>query len=159
MLEDVVVQLGDCLKARAWMMATAESCTGGLVGHTLTNVAGSSQWYLGGIISYANALKTQLLGVDTDILERHGAVSEPCVRAMAQGVCRVTGADVGVALSGIAGPSGGTSDKPVGTVWIGWHVAGQTKAVCEHFAGTRDDVKHQSARAAIFLLMEAMTTR
>jgi nicotinamide-nucleotide amidase len=131
------------------MMTTAESCTGGLVGHELTNVAGSSDWYLGGIVSYSNALKIRLLDVDAHIFDRHGAVSEPCVLAMVRGGCRKTGADVGVALSGIAGPSGGTPEKPVGTVWIGWCLPGRIWAECCHFSGSRSEIKKQSARTAV----------
>ncbi|WP_462324287.1 CinA family protein [Desulfoplanes sp.] len=157
-MEWLVGELGDLLRAKGRTMATAESCTGGLVGHELTNVSGSSDWYLGGVVSYSNALKMGLLGVDGEILQTSGAVSAPCVRAMVEGVCRVTGADVGVALSGIAGPSGGTPDKPVGTVWIGWYVHGRTWAACEHFSGTRSQIKQQSAKAAIAGLVREMTT-
>jgi nicotinamide-nucleotide amidase len=148
-IESLVQTLGTLLREKGWMMATAESCTGGLVGHELTNVAGSSDWYMGGIVSYSNALKTRLLGVDAEILDRHGAVSEPCVLAMVKGGCRITGADVGVALSGIAGPSGGSPDKPVGTVWIAWCLPGKAWAECMHFSGTRSAIKEQSARTAV----------
>ncbi|GAU09399.1 CinA family protein [Desulfoplanes formicivorans] len=155
-MQSLVAELGERLEARKWMMATAESCTGGLVGHELTNVAGSSHWYLGGIISYSNDLKMRLLGVDGRILQTHGAVSQPCVLDMVRGVCRVTGADVGVALSGIAGPSGGSPDKPVGTVWIGWSVQGRAWAVCGHFSGTRREIKCQSAWTALAGLVRAI---
>lgn len=155
-VQSLVVELGKRLVNRKWKMATAESCTGGLVGHELTNVAGSSGWYQGGIIAYSNDLKMRLLGVQEEILKHHGAVSEPCVLAMVRGVCRVTGADVGVALSGIAGPSGGTPDKPVGTVWIGWFVQGRSWAVCKHFSGTRGEIKQQSAWTALAGLVGEM---
>jgi nicotinamide-nucleotide amidase len=148
-MQSLVVKLGSLLRKKGWMMTTAESCTGGLVGHELTNVAGSSDWYLGGIVSYSNALKIRLLDVDAHIFDRHGAVSEPCVLAMVRGGCRKTGADVGVALSGIAGPSGGTPEKPVGTVWIGWCLPHRTWAACRHFSGSRSAIKEQSARTAI----------
>ena len=141
-IETLVGELGDLLRAKGWM---------------LTNVAGSSDWYAGGVVSYSNALKMGLLGVDGEILKTSGAVSEPCVRAMVEGVCRVTGAEVGVALSGIAGPSGGTPDKPVGTVWIARHIHGRTWASCEHFSGTRSQIKQQSARAAITALVQEMS--
>jgi nicotinamide-nucleotide amidase len=156
-IESLVHILGALLREKGWMMTTAESCTGGLVGHELTNVAGSSDWYLGGIVSYSNTLKTRLLGVDQYILDRQGAVSEPCVLAMVRGGCRITGADVGVALSGIAGPSGGSPDKPVGTVWIAWCLPGRIRAECCHFSGSRSEIKKQSARTAVAELVREMS--
>ena len=100
--EALILGLAEVLKARGWMCATAESCTGGLIGASLTSVSGSSEWYAGGVISYANSVKTGLLGVREEDLEAQGAVSEPVVRSMAQGACRATGADMSCAVSGVA---------------------------------------------------------
>ena len=112
--------LGDMLRERNLTVATAESATGGLIGHRLTKISGSSDYFLGGIIAYANAVKESVLGVDPSALMEHGAVSEPVARQMAQGARRAVGADIGIATTGIAGPTGGSDEKPVGTVWIGY---------------------------------------
>lgn len=111
--------IGRLLVERGATLAVAESCTGGLISHWITNVAGSSRYFLSGAVSYANEAKTSLLGVSPETLFRHGAVSEPVVREMAEGALRMSGADYGLATSGIAGPDGGTTEKPVGLVWIG----------------------------------------
>ena len=111
-------RIGVLLRQRGVTLATAESCSGGLLGHRLTNVPGSSDYYLGGVIAYANAAKVALLGVDRGALERAGAVSEVVARQMAAGIRRLLGSDLGVAITGIAGPSGGTPEKPVGLVYI-----------------------------------------
>lgn len=145
----LIKELAQALKERGLVCATAESCTGGLIGAALTSVSGSSEWYVGGVISYANSVKTGLLGVDEAALEAHGAVSEPVVRGMALGACRVTGADVACAVSGVAGPGGGTPEKPVGTVWIGWSKHGETRATKFHFSGDRDAVRAQTVTEAI----------
>ena len=113
-------RLGLLLKNRGLSCATAESCTGGLIGATLTDIPGSSEWYRGGVISYANEAKTRLLGVSGAMLATRGAVSEEVALAMAQGACGVLCADVALASTGIAGPGGGSTAKPVGTVWLGW---------------------------------------
>lgn len=126
------------------------------MGHELTNVPGSSSWYLGGIISYANDIKEKVLGVNRNILETQGAVSRACVQAMVQGVCQITGARVGVALSGIAGPGGGSMDKPVGTVWVGWQIDDHAWTECLHCSGTRQEIKKQSAAKAIRGLVERL---
>jgi nicotinamide-nucleotide amidase len=145
----LINELAQALKEGGLVCATAESCTGGLIGAALTSVSGSSEWYVGGVISYANSVKTGLLGVDEAALEAQGAVSEPVVRGMALGACRVTGADVACAVSGVAGPGGGTPEKPVGTVWIGWSKHGETRAQKFHFSGDRDAVRAQTVREAI----------
>ena len=145
----LIHELADALKARGLVCATAESCTGGLIGAALTSVSGSSEWYVGGVISYANSVKAGLLGVREADLEAHGAVSEPVVRSMAMGACRVTGADVACAVSGVAGPGGGTPEKPVGTVWIGWSKHGETRAEKFRFNGDRDSVRAQTVAEAI----------
>ena len=145
----LINELAQTLKERGLVCATAESCTGGLIGAALTSVSGSSEWYVGGVISYANSVKTGLLGVSEADLEAQGAVSEPVVRGMALGACSVTGADVACAVSGVAGPGGGTPEKPVGTVWIGWSKHGETRAEKFHFNGDRDAVRGQTVTEAI----------
>ena len=151
---NLVHELAKMLKARGLLCATAESCTGGLIGAALTSVSGSSEWYVGGVISYANSVKTVLLGVSQEDLEEYGAVSEAVVRSMALGACRATGADLSCAVSGVAGPGGGTPDKPVGTVWIGWSLHGETRARKFHFSGDRDAVRAQTAREAVRGMLE-----
>ncbi|QGY39959.1 nicotinamide-nucleotide amidohydrolase family protein [Pseudodesulfovibrio cashew] len=149
LISRAIAELGECLRAHGNMLATAESCTGGLLSSTLTDVPGSSEWFAGGIVAYAYEVKTKLLGVPKEMLEEHGAVSEPVVRAMAETVLKTVGADVSVAISGIAGPGGGTPDKPVGTVWMAWAWAGGVRAKCYTFSGDRASVKGQSVMAAV----------
>ena len=152
---DVLVkELAEALLARHLTCATAESCTGGLVGAMLTAVPGSSDWYLGGVISYANEVKKGLLGVRGEDLEREGAVSEPVVRSMALGACAATGAQAAMSTSGVAGPGGGSDEKPVGTVWIGWALNGEIRAARFRFEGDRDAVRVQAARQAVRGLLE-----
>jgi nicotinamide-nucleotide amidase len=146
--------LGAYLREQGVRMATAESCTGGLTASTLTDVAGSSEWFEGGLVAYDNRVKTGLLGVPLDILVRRGAVSRECVEAMAQGVCDLLHVPVGVAISGIAGPGGGSPEKPVGTVWIGWKRFDRVWSRGFLFQGERSAVKLQSVRAAIAGLLE-----
>ena len=147
--EALVLELAEALTARGLHCATAESCTGGLIGAMLTAVSGSSAWYEGGVISYSNSVKMGLLGVREQDLAAVGAVSEPVVRSMALGACRSTGADISCAVSGVAGPGGGSPEKPVGTVWIGWSLHGQTRARKYLFSGDRDEVRAQTAREAV----------
>lgn len=148
-IDVLVAQLGEALQERGMFASTAESCTGGLIANTLTNVAGSSQWFLGSVVAYANEVKMKLLGVPESVLAEHGAVSRQTVEAMAPGVCRAIGAEAGVAVSGVAGPGGGSPEKPVGTVWIGWCVRGVVDAQVFTFSGNRDAVKAQTTRRAI----------
>ena len=122
-------------------MVTAESCTGGMIAAACTDLAGSSAWFERGFITYSNAAKTELLGVDAALIAEHGAVSEQVARAMAQGAILRSNAQVAVAVTGIAGPSGGSKDKPVGTVWFGWSVAGEVTSECRVFAGDRAAVR------------------
>ncbi|MDD6180662.1 MAG: CinA family protein [Desulfovibrionaceae bacterium] len=155
-LEARIAVLADMLAARGWMCATAESCTGGLVGASLTAVSGASAWYAGGVVSYANDVKVAALGVEPATLAAHGAVSKPVVRQMAAGVCRLTGARAAVSISGIAGPSGGTPDKPVGTVWFGFAVDGIVTARRLWIPATRAAVRQTAVRAAVDGLIEAL---
>ena len=144
--------IGKILRGRGARLALAESCTGGLVGHLITGVAGSSDYYVGGAVTYSNELKQKLLGVKEDTLKQHGAVSEPCVREMAEGVVKLAGATVGVAISGIAGPGGGTPDKPVGTIWLA--IAGPHGTRSRHvlYGGDREQVKQVAAHAALAMI-------
>jgi nicotinamide-nucleotide amidase len=119
-IASLVAELADALRARGWLLACAESCTGGLIAAACTDLAGSSDWFERGIVSYSNAAKTELLDVPAALLAQHGAVSEPVVRAMVEGVQRSGRADLAVAVTGIAGPAGGTVAKPVGLVWFGF---------------------------------------
>lgn len=146
---DLAARIGDLLRSRSWTLATAESCTAGLIAAALTDVAGSSDWFTGGVVAYANSVKSGLLGVPESDLAAHGAVSEPVVRAMAAGARRVTGADAGLAVSGIAGPGGGTPDKPVGTVWMAWDLAGAASARRFLFPGDRASVRAATVRACL----------
>jgi PncC family amidohydrolase len=147
---------GQRLMAHGLTLATAESCTGGLIGHLLTEIAGSSAYYLGGIVAYSNEVKRSHLGVAEQTLMTHGAVSEPTAREMARGARLTIGADVGVATTGIAGPGGGSESKPVGLVYIA--VATQDKIRCERyvFDGDRHAIKQQTAAAALRLLLDAL---
>lgn len=141
-----------CLRAGV-TLATAESCTGGGVGSALTSIAGSSRWYQGGVISYSNQMKQRVLGVSTETLENQGAVSEACAREMLLGVLEVTGADLAVSVTGIAGPDGGSPQKPVGTVCFGW---GGRQSIQVHtlvFEGDRESVRRQSVVFAIEQLL------
>ena len=122
LLEFLLMALADALRARRWMLATAESCTGGLIAGACTEMAGSSEWFERGFVTYSNAAKSELLGVPASLIARHGAVSEPIARAMAAGALAHSHAQVSVAVTGIAGPGGGSLEKPVGTVWLGWQV-------------------------------------
>ncbi len=133
-------------------LAVAESCTGGLIGARLTAVPGASRVFHGGVVAYADGVKAAALQVPEDLLAQHGAVSEPVVRAMAEGVARRFGTAAAVAVTGIAGPTGGTAEKPVGTVWLGATLGGRTEAAVRRFPGDRDDVRQRSAQAALDLL-------
>lgn len=144
------------LKARGLTLATAESCTGGLIACELTNVSGSSGWFVGGVVAYANSVKESSLGVPRETLVAHGAVSRETVLAMAAGTAKRLGTDCALAVSGIAGPTGGTPEKPVGTVWIGWSVEGRASAERFLFPGDRLAVKRAAALAAIKGLTERL---
>lgn len=133
--------LADALRQRGQRLVTAESCTGGLIAAACTALAGSSDWLERGVVTYSNAAKTELLGVPAELIAQHGAVSEAVVRAMTAGALRTSGADWAVAVTGVAGPAGGSVHKPVGTVWIGWQGPGHAHAQRCHFAGDRAAVR------------------
>ncbi|HHH82788.1 MAG TPA: CinA family protein [Chloroflexi bacterium] len=147
------VRLGALLRSRGLTLAVGESCTGGLVSHRITNMPGSSSYFLGGIVAYSNEIKERLLGVSPRSLEMHGAVSEQVALEMARGAQSALGADVGIAVTGIAGPGGGTPDKPVGLTWVA--VSGpQGELVVEHrWRGGRAENKERSASAALKLAL------
>ncbi len=143
--------VGELLRQKGLTIATAESCTGGLVGDLLTNVPGSSDYYQGGVVAYRNSVKMKLLGVREKTLIRYGAVSRQTVEEMARGVCRLLGTDVGIAVSGIAGPGGATEKKPVGLVYIGVALQGKVQVERYRFSGSRRLVKERSAWTALDL--------
>ncbi len=150
--------MGRRLREKGWTLATAESCTGGLLAHRITAIPGSSDYFHGSVVAYANTVKEKVLGVGHDILRTHGAVSEPTARAMVNGVVRHLGTNAGLSTTGIAGPTGGTPQKPVGTVWIGLHTPQHpTHAHCFHGTGSRHDIMEQASTAALFLLLQALT--
>ena len=143
------IRLGRLLIENGLWLAVAESCTGGMLGHLITNVPGSSSYFKGGVIAYANEIKMGILGVTTETLDSYGAVSEQTVLEMAKGVRDVFRADIGISVSGIAGPDGGTEEKPVGTVWIGLSTSGYDLAESCSFSGDRERIKQQAAQSAI----------
>jgi nicotinamide-nucleotide amidase len=149
-LEQRARSVAELLLARGQTMVTAESCTGGWIAKVLTDVAGSSAWFECGVVAYSYEAKEALLGVRPQTLERTGAVSQETVIEMVSGALARYGAGVAVAVTGVAGPSGGTPDKPVGTVWIAWkRRGGYARAELFHFDGDRDAVRRQTVRAAL----------
>lgn len=154
MKTDAVERLVQCLKDKGLTLATAESCTGGLLSKRITDVSGASGVYPGGVVSYSNDVKAKLLGVSKDDLRTHGAVSEPVARQMAEGVRRAIGADLGVGITGIAGPRSDDTLKPVGLVFIATS-NGETTLCAEcHFDGDRSEIRSQSADFAAELVMK-----
>jgi PncC family amidohydrolase len=148
------VRIGELLRLHGLRLAVAESCTGGLIGHRITNVAGSSTYFIGGVTSYAYEAKVRLLGVQWETLEKFGAVSRETVLEMARGVRNALAADIGVSVSGIAGPGGGTPEKPVGATWIGLSAPGYENAWSYRFQGDRSQIKEQAAEQALHRLAE-----
>ena len=146
-------QLAHLLRARGQILGTAESCTGGLAAAWLTSIPGSSKWFRGGVVTYANELKTRFLGVPEETLREHGAVSEETVKAMAEGAIRALQVNHSLAITGIAGPDGGSEEKPVGTVWAGASIDGQTSAKRFQFSGNRNEIRSQAAKHALLWLM------
>ncbi len=157
-LLELARDLGETLKRRGLTVATAESCTGGWIAKALTDLPGSSAWFGWGFVSYANEAKIRMLGVEPELLETHGAVSEPVVLAMAKSVAAASGSDLSVAVSGIAGPDGGSGEKPVGTVWLAWAVGKDTEARSVRLDGDRDAVRRGTVELALRGLVEAAQT-
>lgn len=141
--------LGQWLAQRHWQIATAESCTGGGIGYAISAIAGSSAWFAGGVISYSNAIKENILQVDPAILAEHGAVSAACAEAMAIGARQLCQVDMAVAVTGVAGPAGGTADKPVGLVWFGLATADAVLSWQQQFTGDRDEVRLKTIQEAL----------
>lgn len=147
-------QIGDVLRGKKFSIAVAESCTGGLISHRITNIPGSSDYFDRGVIVYSNTSKTQMLGVPKLIIESFGAVSYETAKAMAEGVKKVGGSDLGLAVTGIAGPKGGTPSKPVGLVFIGLASHKPTIVREFRFSGTREEIKYQASEEALKLMLE-----
>ena len=146
---ELAEQLGVCLQQKQQTVCTAESCTGGGIGYAITEVAGSSAWFNGGIITYTNALKQKLLSVDGKVLNEQGAVSKACVEQMARGAVVACDADWGIAVSGVAGPGGGTADKPVGLVWMAIANSEKCHAWSDNFEGDRAHIRLQTLDAVL----------
>ena len=157
MMDKAAVIAGKLLVEKGMKLATAESCTGGLLAHMVTNVAGSSSWFAGGVVAYGNDVKTSLLSVDPETLERHGTVSHKTARAMASGVMKRLKSDAALAVTGIAGPGGGSATKPVGTVFVAVAVADRVRTKKVLLKGTRKSIKKQAALEALKELTEFLT--
>lgn len=153
-MKSLVPKIADALLARRCTLATAESCTGGMIGAALTDLSGSSAWYLGGVIAYANSVKMKLLHVPEATLDAHGAVSPETARAMAQGIAQAVGADCAIAVTGIAGPTGGTPEKPVGLVYIATTTPTGINVQAYHFDGSRAAIRSTATRAACQQLLD-----
>jgi len=150
---DLCAQLASLLQQRQYTLATAESCTGGMIAAACTDLAGSSLWFERGYVTYSNAAKTEMLGVDAQLISTEGAVSESVARAMVRGAAERARAQVAVAVTGIAGPSGGSAAKPVGTVWFAWNVAGSITSEVMHFDGDRAAVRSATVLHALQRLL------
>lgn len=147
-------QLAEVLLARGWMLATAESCTGGMIAAACTDLSGSSNWFERGFVTYSNEAKDEMLGVAPALVAEHGAVSEVVARAMAFGAVRHSRAQVSVAVTGVAGPTGGSASKPVGTVWFGFQVDGRLTSETRRFDGDRAAVREATVEHALRRLLE-----
>lgn len=157
MMEALTTEVARLLQARNRMLSTAESCTGGMIAAACTELPGSSLWFERGFVSYSNAAKTDLLGVPADLIAAHGAVSEAVARAMALGALSHSQAQVAVAVTGVAGPSGGSPDKPVGTVWLAWAMDGQVQAERRQFSGDRRAVRQATVEYALRGLIDRLS--
>jgi nicotinamide-nucleotide amidase len=156
-LDKLAADLGRRLKGEGLVLATAESCTGGWIAKVLTDIPGSSGWFDRGYVTYSNRAKEEMLGVSAETLALYGAVSEAVVREMVEGTLIRSGAAIAIAVSGVAGPEGGSEEKPVGTVWFAWSRTG-ADSVSERFqfAGNREEIRHQSVRVALERLLELL---
>ena len=158
-LSPQTANLADILLKNGWLMAAAESCTGGMIAAACTDLAGSSAWFERGFVTYSNAAKTELLGVEPALIESHGAVSEAVARAMAQGAVARSPAQVvaAVAVTGVAGPGGGSADKPVGTVWFAWATPAGVTSEVRHFGGDRAAVRQATVAHALTRLVDLLS--
>lgn len=152
----LTAQVAEQLMSKKLLLATAESCTGGLIAAACTDLAGSSAWFDRGFVSYSNTAKTELLGVPADLIESHGAVSEPVARAMVEGALRHSRAQVAIAVTGVAGPGGGSPDKPVGTVWFGWATPEGVVTDKRCFDGDRQQVREATVQHALLRLKQLL---
>ncbi len=148
--------MADLMQKKVWFLATAESCTGGLISAACTDLSGSSNWFERGFVTYSNEAKTDLLGVDAALINQHGAVSEAVARAMVQGAIQRSGAQVAVAVTGVAGPTGGTAAKPVGTVWFGFATPAGVITETRRFDGDRAAVRQATVHHALVRLVELL---
>lgn len=148
-LYHLALDLGSRLQSGALTVTCAESCTGGGIAKAITAIPGSSAWFEMGFVTYSNTAKTSLLDVNAAVLLQHGAVSEAVVSAMAEGALRRAGADLSVSVSGVAGPDGGSPDKPVGTVWLAWAWHGGLETRCRQFEGDREQVREQAIKTGL----------
>ena len=155
---DLAALVLDEARSRGWRLAVAESCTGGLLGVRLTDIPGSSDVFVGGVIAYHNRIKTDLLGESETLLAKHGAVSEAVAAAMAEGARKRFGVDAAISVTGVAGPGGGSPEKPVGTVWMAYAVEGFAEVRRSIFAGTRQEIRARAAQAALFLLYRRLSS-
>jgi nicotinamide-nucleotide amidase len=155
---DLAAVVLETLRRKHQRLGLAESCTGGMVAERITAIPGASDTFIGGVVAYADAVKTERLNVPVETITAHGAVSEQTVRAMAEGAQRLFAVDCSVAVTGIAGPSGGTPEKPVGTVWLAARVGGETRAVGRVFPGDRDEIRGRAAQAALDLLRRQLSS-
>jgi len=151
--------VGNALKAHGMTLATAESCTGGGIAQAVTRISGSSAWFDRGFVTYSNASKEEMLGVSPDTLETHGAVSEETVREMADGALQYSRAQVALSVSGIAGPTGGTPEKPVGMVWFAWATNDTVHTACHFISGDRDAIRVKSVRIALQGVIKLLNNR
>ena len=158
-MQAIEQQLGEILLRRKMTIATAESCTGGRLAALMNKWPGSSEWYKGSVIAYSNDVKQRLLSVPSETLQTVGAVSEETVLQMVKGVQALVRTDCAIATSGIAGPGGGTPQKPVGTVWIAWAIAGEASARCYHFNGTREEITAQACQIALEEMVRLLTLK
>jgi len=148
-LFQLALKVGKTLESKGWLLTTAESCTGGWIAKVVTDVAGSSGWFDRGFVTYSNAAKTDELGVSEELLEKEGAVSERVAFNMAAGALERSAAQIAVAVTGIAGPNGGTADKPVGTVWFAWASPSGVDTAAQQFSGDREAVRRQTLITAL----------
>lgn len=152
--QEVCAELAALLTARGWLLATAESCTGGMIAAACTDLSGSSTWFDRGFVTYSNAAKSEMLGVAATTIAQQGAVSEPVARAMAAGVLVRANVQVSIAVTGIAGPTGGNTSKPVGTVWFAWGMPDGIHSQCVHFDGDRAAVRQATTLHALCVLRD-----
>ncbi len=158
-VHQLAIRAGNKLHEERLTLATAESCTGGLVAAAITDMPGSSGWFDRGFVTYSNQAKTEMIGVPADLIDKHGAVSEPVAKAMAEGTLRNSRAQVALSITGVAGPGGGTEAKPVGMVCFAWSNRLHTSVETQHFKGDRDQVRTQAAVHALRGLLELLDRR